>query len=147
MDKYCRPVVLIALKEETGRGSARSVAGIDIYESLAACRHYLSDLGGHAQAAGLKIAAGRVPDFREAFETVVSRRYGPESFVPMVFIDAVLNFKAIDSDLADQLETLMPFGAGNPEPLFAAHGVSAVFSAPAGAGHRRLVLTQPAISG
>jgi single-stranded-DNA-specific exonuclease len=143
VEKTFRPVVLIGLKDGRGRGSARSVPGLDIYASLEECRDCLLDLGGHAQAAGLQIEAERVPEFREAFEAAVVRRFGNRTPVPLLAIDARLALDAVDAGLADQLEALAPFGNGNPEPLFMAEGVAAVSSAPAGADHRRMVLAHP----
>jgi single-stranded-DNA-specific exonuclease len=143
MDRYFRPVVLIGLRDGFGRGSARSIPGIDVFACLSACREHLQAAGGHSQAAGLRLAADRVPHFSEAFEEAVRRQGGADAFVPRTRIDAVLDFEAIDAGLADALERLMPFGNGNPEPVFMAKSVSAIRSAPAGSENRRLVLVQP----
>lgn len=140
VEQHGRPVVLIGLADGLGRGSARSVPGVDIHACLADCREHLLDLGGHAQAAGLQIEAARVPAFREAFEAAVRRRYGERPEAPRLLIDAPLALEEIGPELADQLEALAPFGVGNPEPVFMAQGVSATAAAPAGAGHRRMVL-------
>jgi single-stranded-DNA-specific exonuclease len=140
MDRYYRPVVLIALAGRSGRGSARGIPGIDLYACLSACRAHLEELGGHAQAAGLRIDAGRLPEFQRAFEAAVCRAAGPETFIPRLLIEAELGLEAISEELVDQLEGLMPFGAGNPEPLFMARNVAVVSSTWVGQHHRRMVL-------
>jgi single-stranded-DNA-specific exonuclease len=140
MARYHRPVVLIALKGRSGRGSARGIPGIDLFACLSACRMHLEDLGGHVQAAGLRIKAERLEDFERAFETAVRDAAGPEAFVPHLPIEAELGLEAISEDLADQLEQLMPYGAENPEPLFMARRVAVVSSSRVGEHHRRMLL-------
>jgi len=140
MDRFYRPVVLIALKGRSGRGSARGIPGMDLYACLCACRAHLEELGGHAQAAGLRIDADRLPEFQRAFEAAVCAAAGPDTFIPRIRIEAELGLEAISEDLVDQLESLMPFGAGNPEPLFMARNVAVVSSSRVGQHHRRMVL-------
>jgi single-stranded-DNA-specific exonuclease len=143
VERYYRPVVLIALKGDEGRGSARGIPGIDLYACLAACNTHLEALGGHAQAAGLRVKTDRLPAFQLAFEEAVRSVSGPEVFIPRITIDAVLNFEEISEDLVDQLESLMPYGSGNPEPLFMARDVAVVSSTWVGNNHRRMTLRQP----
>jgi len=140
MEMYYRPVVLIALRGGFGRGSARSVPGIDLFACLSACRSHLEELGGHTQAAGLQIAESRLPAFRRAFEAAVRTASGPELFIPSLTVDCELDLGEISEDLVDQLSTLMPFGAGNPEPLFLARDVLVVSSNRVGQHHRRMTL-------
>ena len=140
MARYHRPVVLIALTGGCGRGSARGIPGVDLFACLSACRMHLEELGGHAQAAGLRIQADRLTDFQQAFETAVRDAADPEAFIPHLPVEAEVELSAITEDLADQLEQLMPFGAENPEPLFMARGVAVVSSSRVGEHHRRLVL-------
>ena len=142
MDRYYRPVVLIALRDGSGRGSARCIPGIDLYACLSACHAHLEDLGGHLQAAGLKVSEAQLPAFSQAFEEAVRQVSEPDLFIPMLGIDAELNLDEISEDLVDQLETLMPFGSGNPEPVFMARDVAVVSSSRVGQYHRRLVLRQ-----
>lgn len=138
--RYHRPVVLIALKGRSGRGSARGIPGIDLFACLSACRPHLEELGGHVQAAGLRIDADRLPDFQRAFEAAVRAAAGPDAFVPQLRIEAEVGLESVSEDLADQLEQLMPFGTGNPEPLFMARQVAVVASSRVGEHHRRFVL-------
>jgi single-stranded-DNA-specific exonuclease len=147
MERCYRPVVVIAVNGGHGRGSARGIPGMDLYACLADCKSRLQELGGHPQAAGLRIAADQIPAFRAAFEESVGRACRPELFTPVLPIDAVLSLDDISEPLADQLEMLTPYGAGNPEPLFLARDVLVVSCARVGAGHRRLLLRQAASRG
>jgi single-stranded-DNA-specific exonuclease len=143
VERYYRPVVLIALKGDEGRGSARGIPGIDLYACLAACDAHLEALGGHVQAAGLRVKTDSLPAFQLAFEEAVRSVSGPDVFIPSIAIDAVLNFEEISEDLVNQLESLMPYGSGNPEPLFMARDVAVVSSTWVGNNHRRMTLRQP----
>jgi single-stranded-DNA-specific exonuclease len=142
MRTYHRPVVLISLQDGKGKGSARSVEGLNIYDSLAACSSLLEGFGGHAMAAGLQIREENIADFQNAFENEIQRTSSPEILVPAIQIDSELEFGVISDDLIDELELLMPFGAGNPEPLFLARDVKVVSSKIVGQNHRRMVLSQ-----
>ena len=142
MHEYYRPVVLISLQEGLGKGSARSVEGINLYDALTACRPFLENFGGHAMAAGLLIREEKMADFQAAFEKEIQLTTSPEALVPSLQIDSDLDFTAISDDLIDELELLMPFGAGNPEPLFLARNVKVVNSKIVGKNHRRMILSQ-----
>jgi single-stranded-DNA-specific exonuclease len=139
---YYRPVVLINTREGMGMGSGRSVAGLNLYDALASCRPYLENFGGHSMAAGLKIREENIADFQNAFESVIRRISQPEDSTPALPIDSELDFDTISDALIDELESLMPFGIGNPEPLFMATNVSVVSSKIVGKNHRRMTLRQ-----
>ncbi len=147
VERYYRPVVVIALNEDHGRGSARGLPGMDLFACLAACRDRLEDLGGHLQAAGLRIAAHQVDGFQAAFEESIRRRCPPALFTPSLPIDAELSLNDITEELADQLESLTPFGSGNPEPLFMTRDVTLVSCTRVGSGHRRMVLSPSSSAG
>jgi len=142
MHNYHRPVVLISLQDGMGKGSARSVEGLNLYDALAACGPFLEGFGGHAMAAGLLIREENIADFQNAFETEIQRTTSPETLVPTLQIDSQLDFAAISDDLIDELELLMPFGAGNPEPLFLARNMKVVNSKIVAKSHRRMILSQ-----
>ncbi len=142
VERFYRPVVLISIKNGTGKGSARSIPGFDLYDGLTKSSRYLDRFGGHAMAAGLRIQADRIDEFREAFETVVTENTSREDFFPVVTIDRALSFDDITPDLVEALETLQPFGQDNPEPIFMARNVSVAFSKIVGLRHRQLRLKQ-----
>jgi len=139
---YYRPVVLINTRDGMGMGSARSVAGLNLYDALASCGPFLENFGGHSMAAGLKIREENIADFQNAFESVIRRISQPEDSTPTLPIDSELDFGTISDGLIDELESLMPFGIGNPEPLFMTTNVSVVSSKIVAKKHRRMTLRQ-----
>ena len=142
MQKYHRPVVLISLQDGIGKGSARGVEGLNLYDALADCQSFLENFGGHAMAAGLQIREEKIADFQNAFERVVQRTTSPDALTPAIHIDCELDFISISDDLIDELELLMPYGTGNPEPLFLARNVKVLNSKIVGQNHRRMILSQ-----
>jgi len=142
VEKFHRPTVLIATGNHPGTGSARSVPALNLYEALAACSSYLESFGGHAMAAGLKIHEKNIDAFQQQFENVVQQTCRPEDFTLRLRIDRDLDFDVISTDLINELQTLAPFGAGNPEPLFRAGNVTVVSSQIVGHHHRRMMLRQ-----
>lgn len=109
-----RPSVVISIDGETGKGSARSVPGLDLHAALADTGELLESFGGHAAAAGLSIRAGRIDEFREALGQAVEARIGREPMERPVEFDAIAGGKYLGLDLAEQIERLAPFGNGNP---------------------------------
>ncbi len=142
VDIYHRPVVLIALQGNLGKGSARSVPGLDLYSSLQDCRHLLEDFGGHSMAAGLTIRSENLSAFQQAFERAVIRLAQIDFQTPSLTIDTEIDFNAISTKLMDEIEQISPFGNQNPEPLFMARDVKVLSSKIVGQGHRKMVLTQ-----
>jgi single-stranded-DNA-specific exonuclease len=118
------------------------VEGLNLYGALTACSPFLENFGGHAMAAGLLIREEKIADFQDAFEKEIQRTTSPEALIPSLQIDSELDFTAISDDLIDELELLMPFGAGNPEPLFLTRNVKVVNSKIVGKNHRRMILNQ-----
>lgn len=118
VERYARPVIVISLDGAAGRGSGRSIAGFDLVEALGACAAHLGRFGGHAMAAGLEIEAGGVEAFREAFLAHAAASISPGLLVHEEAVDAVVGVgrEGIGIELAEQLDRLAPFGAGNPEP-------------------------------
>ncbi len=123
VERFQRPTVLVALQGERGRGSGRSVAGLDLNQLLTDCSDLLEAHGGHAVAAGLTIRRERLPELRERLERRVLERLGPEHPMPRLTIDADVRLGECDIDLIHWLERLSPHGLDNPEPVFAAHDV------------------------
>jgi single-stranded-DNA-specific exonuclease len=142
VNAYYRPVILITTQGGIGIGSGRSVAGIDLYAALASCKPYLETFGGHSMAAGLKIRRENIADFQNAFENVIQHISDPEDLTPILNIDAHLDLDTISDALINELEALMPFGTGNPEPLFMTTDVRVISSKIVGKNHRRMILQQ-----
>jgi len=144
VERYYRPTVLIALDGAagTGRGSGRSIRGVNLYEAFKACRDSLEGFGGHRMAAGLSIRAERVAPFAEQFEAAIRAATRPDDFIQETRIDAELSLGEINDVLLEDLTRLEPHGSGNPEPVFLARGVAVVSHRIVGENHLKLYLRQ-----
>ncbi|HVP15555.1 MAG TPA: DHHA1 domain-containing protein, partial [Terriglobales bacterium] len=120
VERFQRPVVLVALDGERGRGSGRSLPGLDLNAVLGECADLLDAWGGHAFAAGLTVQRGRLPELRERLDRLVRERLPVEAFVPRITIDADVSLNECDLALLDWVDRTAPHGLGNPEPLFQA---------------------------
>jgi len=142
VDRYFRPVVLFAVADGMGKGSARSIPGFDLYNGLQVCSDYLENFGGHKMAAGLKIHPVKIDSFKHAFDAVVNQMTTPEDFIPLLDIDLEIHFDDISESLLDEIEKLKPFGTGNTEPVFMACNIHVISSDIVGKNHRRMRLNQ-----
>jgi len=140
VNRYMRPVVLIAVTDGMGKGSARSPKGFDLFEAFKECAPFLEKFGGHESAAGLTLRAENIPAFRKHFERLVCERTGAKGFVPKFHIDTEISPAEITPSLADQLETLAPFGSGNPEPLFMLSDIDLLSARTLGGVHTQMQL-------
>jgi single-stranded-DNA-specific exonuclease len=140
--KYFCPVVLITTADGVGIGSARSIPGVNLYDGLCACAGDLESFGGHSMAAGLKIRTEKIDRFESEFENVVGDITKPDDFIPKIYIDYELAFDTISEGLIDEIESLNPFGTGNPEPIFMARNITVVSWKIVGKHHRRMLLKQ-----
>jgi single-stranded-DNA-specific exonuclease len=117
VERWRRPCVVIALEEDgSGRGSGRSISAYDLHDGLAACATHLTRFGGHRMAAGLELAAGAVEPFRAALAAHAGAALAPEDLIGVERVDAVVPGGVLGLGLAEQLESLRPFGMGNPQP-------------------------------
>ena len=115
---YFRPTVVLTRDENLATGSARSVAGFDVYAAIKSCRDLLLNFGGHTYAAGLTMKWADVKEFRQRFQTYVEEHIEPEQREAILDIDAVIDFKDITKKLHSDLKRFAPFGPGNPKPIF-----------------------------
>ena len=115
---YFRPTVVLTRDENLATGSARSVAGCDVYAAIKSCRDLLLNFGGHTYAAGLTMKWADVKEFRKRFQAYVEEHIEPEQREAILDIDAVIDFKDITKKLHTDLKRFAPFGPGNPKPLF-----------------------------
>ncbi|MEQ9411321.1 MAG: single-stranded-DNA-specific exonuclease RecJ [Fuerstiella sp.] len=123
-ETFEKPTVMIALRDDgTGQGSARSFAGFDMYEGLAACREYLLGCGGHKAAAGLQIQSQRVEEFRTALANWARLHFAPTEDDIALRVDAEVHLSEVTRRAVVELEHLGPFGEANPKPRFAARRV------------------------
>lgn len=117
VERHCRPCVAIALDGAGGRGSGRSIAPYDLHAGLGAASEHLLGHGGHRMAAGLEIAADRVDGFRAALAAHAGAALAPGDLTPATEAHAIVSPGGLTLDLAEELERLGPFGAGNLAPV------------------------------
>ncbi len=122
-EMYYRPTVVLSCQEGMASGSARSVAGYDIYDAVKSCRDLLENFGGHTYAVGLTLRVENIPEFRRRFQEYVSVHILPEQTEALVEIESQLDFKDINKKLLNELKKLAPHGPDNPKPLFCTHNV------------------------
>jgi len=148
VERFEKPVVLLSSPPGApARGSARSIAGVDVTAAIAACRNILNGFGGHPMAAGLSLDPARIPEFRQALARAVNAQQGETPLLPALQIDAYLSLPDATLELAEQLESLAPFGSGNPPLTFAARGLTLQRASPIGRNGEHLALSVAGESG
>ncbi len=115
---YFRPSVVLTRTDDMATGSARSVAGFDVYSAIESCRDLLENFGGHTYAAGLSMKVENVPEFKRRFEEYVEAHILPEQTSEAIKIDAKLDFKDITHRFFSDIRKFNPFGPDNPKPIF-----------------------------
>ena len=141
-DKYHRPSFVIAVDENgVGKGSARSISGIDIGQLVAGAvdRGLIEAGGGHAMAAGVTLKREQLADF----EAYLAERLGSMALdAPrQLRLDATLTPQSATRDLLEQVQLAGPFGAGNAEPRFVLPAVRVVQQSVVGDGHVRCIFS------
>ena len=125
--RYHRPTIVIGFDENgIGKGSGRSIEGLNLVEALGSCAATLDKFGGHEMAAGLALHEKNFDLFAEAFRKAAGEILSEEALLPCVRLDHELAFTEIDIDFLRWHEMLQPFGNGNPQPLFLAREVEPV---------------------
>lgn len=123
MDMYFRPTIVMTRDGQFAVGSARSMAGFDIYTAVKSCRDLLINFGGHTHACGLTIRWADVETFKQRMEEYVRQHILPKQTVPTLNVDAVIDFSDINKRLLHDLKRFAPFGPGNPKPIFVTNDV------------------------
>lgn len=122
-EKYYRPTIVMTDSNGYAAGSARSVAGFDLYEALCECSDLLIQFGGHKYAAGLTMKTENIPAFQQRFEEVVAASITEELLVQAINIDAKIELKQIDPKFFRILKQFEPFGPQNMAPIFVSRNV------------------------
>lgn len=120
---YFRPTVVMTMGDGMATGSARSVAGFDVYDAIKSCRDLLLNFGGHTYAVGLSMREENVPEFRRRFQQYVDEHIQPEQTQPILNIERELDFRDINKKLLSDLKRLAPHGPMNPKPIFCTRNV------------------------
>jgi single-stranded-DNA-specific exonuclease len=123
VDKFFRPAIMINSSSTPAQGSARSVPGFDILAAIAACSKHLVTFGGHKMAAGVTVLPENIQKFADDLENYAQHNLIDEQRVSKLNIDALASLSEFNYESVTEMQTLGPFGQGNPEPLFATKGV------------------------
>jgi single-stranded-DNA-specific exonuclease len=126
VDAFHRPAVVLSIDGDVAHGSCRSIPAFDMLGALERCAPLMMRFGGHRQAAGLTMEAGRIRELRLAVNAVADETLGPDDLMPRLLIDGDLTFRGINGAVASGVALLAPFGAGNPRPVFATQGVEVI---------------------
>ena len=124
IETHYRPTLVFTKSGDKLAASARSVKGFDVYNALEACSEHLEQFGGHKYAAGMTLKEENYPDFKKAFEKVVSETIHPDMLLPEIAIDAELDFTEITPKLIRILKQFEPFGPLNMTPIFISKNVN-----------------------
>lgn len=143
VERFGKPAIIVSVDENgEGKGSGRSIAGVSLYNAIAACGDLLIRFGGHALAAGLSVREENLPAFRKAVNAWAAQEH-PVLKRPALRLDAPLALSGLKEEDVAALSVLAPFGHGNPTPVFFVENavIDAVYPLSEGK-HTRLRLKQ-----
>lgn len=148
-EKYSRPSILVSFEgngatptpDDVGKGSGRSIKGLNLVDALCHCDDLLVKFGGHELAAGLSVTRENLPIFREKINQYARANLSAEDMIHVIEADMEIEFSDISLRLAEAIQQLEPFGVGNPVPLFILRGAQLVeLSGVSDGKHSRIVL-------
>ncbi len=138
--KYYCPVILLSSDNDNAVGSGRSINNINIYKALHKNQSLLEKYGGHKMACGLTVKTKNLEILSKNLHQYLEENSSNQDYQKTKYIDAVLEFKDINFDLAKQIDQLRPFGIANPEPVFLCRQINVKSSYLISKKHRRMVL-------
>ena len=124
--KYYRPSVVISLNDGYGKGSVRSIPGINIIEILRKFEDLFVDLGGHPMAGGFTIEEKKIPEMKKKVSEYIEKKFDNDVFNPVLNIDLKIPSDIIGVNLLEEIEKMEPFGMGNEQPVFLSEGLGIV---------------------
>lgn len=123
IERYYRPTVILTEANGFATGSARSIAGFDLYEAICRCSDLLEQFGGHTYAAGLSLKTDNIAEFRTRFEAITQEILSEEDMIPIINVDYLLSFDKIQFKFFNIIQQMAPFGPGNLNPVFVSENV------------------------
>lgn len=140
VEQFSKPALVVSLGGEVAKGSARSVAGVDIVQVLRAVREDLLEVGGHPMAAGFGISLEKVEVVKERLFTLTRSSIEKSLLVPKLVVECRLPLSQVRISGCEAVQKFDPFGAGNPEPLFAFENLKLIDLQTLGKHHQHLKL-------
>ena len=123
VEAFYKPTFVLTKSNGFVTGSARSVRGFDLYDSIERCADLLENFGGHIYAAGLTLKEENLPEFARRIEEYVAEHLTVEMSTPVVEVDSRLDFSQITPKFFRILKQFQPFGPGNNAPVFLTENV------------------------
>ncbi|MGV8145651.1 MAG: single-stranded-DNA-specific exonuclease RecJ [Alkaliphilus sp.] len=117
-EKYYKPTIILGTEIGIAKGSARSIAGFNLFSTMSECKELFEKFGGHEQAAGLTLKLANIEIFTNKINEIAADIIKTKKLTPEIKFDAILNMADISDELVSELEQLEPFGIGNPAPKF-----------------------------
>ncbi len=136
VDRFCRPAIVISLKDGVGKGSGRSISNFNIYKGLKKCESLLLSYGGHRFAAGISIREDDVDEFGRIFDEVIRGEMDAEDFISETLIDSQCSLSDVNHEFLSEMDKLAPYGSRNPKPILCVRNAS--ISAPTVVGNNHL---------
>ena len=142
-EKYSKPTILISLKQNIGKGSARSVVGFDIGSQIikAVQCGILQKGGGHKMAGGFILKKENIPTFRDFLIKNFEKSNINSSASTNLYLDSIIAPSALNEVFFDEINCLAPFGSGNSEPKFVIENIKVISANIVGNNHIKLVLS------
>lgn len=126
VDAFHKPAIVLSVDGDKAHGSCRSIAAFNMLGALESCAELFLTFGGHKQAAGLTMTADRIRELRRRVNDHADAHLHPDDLRPRLRIDAAVTLRALTGQVASEIASLAPFGAGNPCPVFRASRVEVV---------------------
>lgn len=118
LEKYYRPVIVLAIEGDKATGSARSVEGFNLFEALVSCQDLFTKFGGHEMAAGMTLPTDKIDEFRKKINEYAKEKLTPEILTRREKVDFEVEISDLTVPFIEELQMLEPYGVGNPEPKF-----------------------------
>jgi single-stranded-DNA-specific exonuclease len=143
VEKYYRPTIVLSYDMEKGiaKGSARSIAGFDLFQNLSTIRDLLPHFGGHPMAAGMTLNINDVSEMRSCLNKLAIDQLTDDDFIPVTMLDQEIELPNIDLSTLDEINLLSPFGMDNPKPKVVINEVQISSIRKIGSGQNHLKLT------
>ncbi|MBN1848022.1 MAG: single-stranded-DNA-specific exonuclease RecJ [Deltaproteobacteria bacterium] len=138
LDRYYRPTIVLAVQDGIAAGSGRSIDGFDLHRAFTRLSHLFDRFGGHYHAAGLAMAVSNMEALKVGLEELAREELDQDALFPFITVDAELHLSDLSIETVKQIQSLSPFGRGNPDPVFCANAVEVMWSGIVGEKHLKL---------
>ncbi len=142
IESYYKPTIVLTQNNGYITGSARGIAGFNLYDAIYQCREHLTAFGGHFAAAGLTLLPDNLPAFTKKFESVASATLSEEMLQPQINIDTEIDFNEINMEFYKHIQSFEPFGPENLRPVFITRNVINQGSRIVKEEHAQMIVTQ-----